>query len=570
MIEKLLIRNYLIIKETEVEFYKGLNILTGETGAGKSIIIDALSLILGERADYSKIKKDQEKLIVEAVFNLKGRKDAEKMLGKLLEGEIVDTESIIIRRELLRKGISRNFINDTPVNISDMKKLGDMIIDIHSQNEHQSLLSKETHLELLDNYSLPVEIKKEYDNNYGELKNRISEYEEMISRKEEFIGNRKMMDFELKEINNINIQNNEDSELENELKKLEHAEDISIALDSAIKVLYEEETSSVTSLKFVIKELKKISTYDNTFEKIIEDIESSYIVVKESSDSLTSYRDKLNFDNNRIEEIRVRLSAITHLKKKYGMNAAQLIERSEVLQKELVFAENFDYELEKILNQIIEIRKKVFQKAKEMFELRKKNSAQLEKKINLMFKEVGLESAEFKVNLTNEEGSEDDLLSVKDGRKLLSLGKNGYNDVEFLIKANKGSEFTPLRKSASGGEISRIMLSIKTVLSEKDKVGILVFDEIDTGISGRIAQKVGKILKSLSKTHQIICITHLPQIAAMSEKHFHVSKAEEGNETIASIRNLTEEEKIVEVAKLLSGEQVTIASKQSAKELINS
>ncbi|MEO8446922.1 MAG: AAA family ATPase, partial [bacterium] len=487
MIEKLLIRNYLIIKETEVEFNKGLNILTGETGAGKSIIIDALSLILGERADYSKIKKDQEKLIVEVVFNLKGKEDAEKMLGELLEGEMINAESVIVRRELLRKGISRNFINDTPVNISDMKKLGDMIIDIHSQNEHQSLLSKETHLELLDNYSLPAEIKNEYDDNYKKLKNRISEYEEMISRKEEFMGNRKMMDFELKEINNINIQKNEDSELENELKKLEHAEDISIALDSAIKVLYEDETSSVTSLRFVIKELKKISSYDNTFEKIIEDIENSYILVKESSDSLTSYRDKLNFDNNRIEEIRVRLSVITHLKKKYGMNAAQLIERAEVLQKELLFAENFDYELEKILNQIIEIRKEVFQIAKEMFELRKKNSAQLEKKINLMFKEVGLESAEFKVNLTNEEGSDEDLLSVKDARKFLSLGKNGYNDVEFLIKANKGSEFTPLRKSASGGEISRIMLSIKTVLSEKDKVGILVFDEIDTGISGRIA-----------------------------------------------------------------------------------
>ncbi|MEO8666128.1 MAG: DNA repair protein RecN [Ignavibacteria bacterium] len=568
MIEKLYIKNYLIIKEAEINFSEGLNILTGETGAGKSIILDALSLILGERADYSIIKKDQEKLIVEGHFNFKNNKGIKRAIAELLPDDEIDPENIILRRELLKKGTSRNFINDSPVNIADLKRFGDIIIDIHSQNEHQSLLNGETHLEVLDNYCMKEDVLKKYVSEFEDLKDSIKIYQELSVKKEEFISKRKFLDFELKEINNLNLQPDEDVEIESELKKLENIENISMALNNSLKLLYEEDTSSAGAINSAIKELKKVSRYDPTFEKIITDLENSYILVKESSDTLNSYMNNLNFDSNNIEKIRQRLSDITHLKKKTGLTVSELITKAETLEKELTFAENFDYEMEKLLKQIAEKREMVFIEAKDINEVRKKGSKELEKKINIILKEVGLESSEFKVVTENNEGEKDALLSVRNGKEFIKLNEKGFNSIEFFIRTNKGADFTALEKTASGGEISRIMLAIKAVLAEKDKIGILVFDEIDAGISGRIASKVGKVLKKLSETHQVISITHLPQIAAMSDRHFHVSKKEQNNETIAGIKNLTEEEKILEVAKLISGEKITDASTKSAIELM--
>jgi len=570
MIESLYIRNYLIIKEAEISFDEGLNILTGETGAGKSIILDALSLILGERADYSKIKKDEDKLIVEGHFNFKKNERVQNLLKKILPGEDINYDLIILRRELLKKGLSRNFINDNPVNISDMKKFGDIIIDIHSQNEHQSLLNRETHINILDNYGTGSEITNNYRKDFYKLKELIRSYEELKSKKEELISKKSFLDFELKELNNLNLTSGEDSELENELNILENTEEISAGIENALKVLYEEDINSIVFINSAIKELKKISEYDNNLENIIRDLESSHILIKESSDSLNSYRDKLNYDSVRIEHVRNRLSGINHLKKKYEMSLDELILKSENLQKELLFADNFDFELDKLLKTINEQKTAVFKKGKEISDKRIKNSKALAKNINVVLKEVGLEVSEFKVNINTVQGNESDMSAIKNGKDFIKPVSNGLDEVEFFIKINKGSDFLPLQKSASGGEISRIMLAIKAVMAEKDNIGILVFDEIDAGISGRIAQKTGKVLKSLSVTHQIICITHLPQIAAMSDRHFHVSKKEINNETLAGIKDLTEEEKVTEVAKLISGVKVTAASTKSALELINS
>lgn len=570
MIETLYIKNYLIIKESEIEFKKGLNILTGETGAGKSIIIDALSMILGERADYSKIKKDEDKLIVEAHFNFKRNPVLSALLKEMLNEDYAETDNVILRRELNKKGTSRNFINDSPVNISDMKKLGDLIIDIHSQNEHQSLLNKDTHLELLDNYCSSEKLLNKYYDDFGELREMINNYKNLQFKKDELISKRKFLEYELKEINNLSLNEGEDEDLEIELKKLENVEYISNSLNVCLGLLTENENSTVNTLSIAIKELKKIIGFDKEIERISEEIENSFIIIKENSDSLFKYRDELNFDSQRIEQIRNRLSDINHLRKKYGMNLSELISKGDSLQRELIFAENFDYELEQLFNSISDKREIVFKEALELSALRKKKSIELQKNINNIFKETGLENGEFKVGIENISGSEDDLFSVKKDKEIFKLGSKGLDEIEFLIKMNKGSDFSSLRKSASGGEVSRIMLAIKTVLSEKDNIGILVFDEIDAGISGRIAQKVGKILKSLSKTHQIICITHLPQIAAMSDRHFHVSKSGNNTGTTAEIKLLNDEEKVMEVAKLVSGEKVTDTSMKSASELINS
>jgi len=569
MIEKLFIKNYLIIKEAEIDFSKGLNILTGETGAGKSIILDALSMLLGERADYSLIKKDEEKLIIEGHFNFIKNKTVNTVLDNILGEEVLNTGNIILRRELFKKGVSRNFINDSPVNISDMKKFGDAIVDIHSQNEHQSLLNKDTHIEILDNFIDNENLNIEYKNDFETLKNLINNYKEVSTKKDELSTKRSFLDFQLKEINNINLSPDEDKILEIELKKLENTEDISIALDNSIKSLFENDINVISELSTAIKELKKISEYDKDFEKILEDLESSYILVRESSESLISHNSELNFDNERTEQLRDRLSSISHLKKKFGLTVNELILKGEKLTDELNFADNFDFEIEKLLKKINLQKEEVYKSAKKISDLRHKKSRELEKEINILLKEIGLDSAEFKVEIKNSEGIEDDFYTIKSGKEFYKISNSGYNDIEFFIKTNKGTDFSALNKSASGGEISRIMLAIKTVLSEKDKIPVLIFDEIDAGISGRIAQKVGKLLHNLSETHQIICITHLPQIAAMSDKHFHVSKKEEKETTVAIIKTLTEEEKVAEVAKLISGEKVTESAKKSAKELIN-
>ena len=568
MIEKLLIKNYLIIKEAEIHFSEGLNILTGETGAGKSIILDALSLLLGERADHSKIKSGDDKLIMEGQFNFTDNKIVENLYKEMFPEDEFNGY-LILRREINTKGINRSFINDTPVNISDMKKFGDVVIDIHSQNEHQSLLSKETHIGILDNYVSDETIFSEYEKGYLDLRKCVSDYKEFISKKEDLLSRKKFLDHDLKEINNVNIQPGEDEEIETELDRLENSEEISSSLSISLEGLSENDFNALNIISAAVKELKKISDYDKNFEKLIEDLESSYILIKETSSSLLNYNNDLNFDPVRIEHLRSRLLAINSLKRKHELDIPELLEKAENIQKDLTFAENFDHEIDKLDKKISVMKSELFSLAEKISDKRIKRAKDLEKEINKLLKEVGLESAEFKVDIKKNISDSENEFTVKKGKENYELSQNGINNIEFLIRTNKGMELSPLRKSASGGEISRIMLAIKTVLSENDNIGILVFDEIDAGISGRIAQKVGNTLKKLAVSHQIICITHLPQIAANSDRHFNVSKSDENNETKAYINILDDNEKINEVAKLLSGEKITESTINSAKELIS-
>lgn len=564
MIEKLFIKNYLIIKEAEINFSNGLNVLTGETGAGKSIILDALGMILGERADYSLIRKDSDKMIIEGYFDF----NSNNKVKNLLESLEVENENgyVIIRRDLLKRGISRNFINDVPVNISDLKELGNLIIDIHSQNEHQSLLNKETHIGILDKYIKNDKLIADYKKSFTGLKESIETYENLISKKDEFVTRKEFLEFQLKEINDINPIENEDEELETELNKMENSEEISNALNTAINHIYESDINAINEISSAVKELKKITKFDSSLEENIKILEESFINIKEVSSSLISYNGGVNFDAERIEFIRDRLGRLNFLKKKYRLTVNEIIEKTSEITQELKIAENFDYETEQTAKRIKESRAVVYKTAKELSEIRKKKSKELEKNITIILKDVGLESAEFKVNFETYKSSAENNF-IENNVLLLS---EGFDDVEFFIKTNKGSDFSPLKKSASGGEISRVMLAIKSVLSDSDDIEILVFDEIDAGISGKTADKVGKVLKKLSKSHQIISITHLPQIASQSNSHYFVSKKDINKETITEIKKLSEEDKVIEIAKLISGDKITESGINSARELINS
>ena len=568
MLEKLFIKNYLIIKDAELYFSKGLNILTGETGAGKSIILDALGLILGERADYSILRNENEKLVVEGHFNFLRNRTIKNFLDeKDLSVSNGENVLVIIRRELNKKGVSRNFINDTPVNSAELKELGDLIIDIHSQNEHQSLLRGETHCSFLDNFLKDNTVLSHFREKYYEFKELVDKYNSLIIQKDIITEKKSYIDFQLKEINNVNLKQNEDEELEAELNKMENSEDISLSLTNAVNYLYDNENSILSGLAYTIKELKRALKYDSELEKIILSLEENYTSIKVSSDEIRNYINSINFDPQIIETTRTRLGQITFLKKKYNLKVNELILKANNLKEELNLSENFDAELEKLQNDIFNKRKVLFDSALKLSKERQSVNKTLEKKVNSYFKDVGLESAEFRTDIKPVYSAKEDLFSFKKDNELFKITQNGINEIEFLIKANKGGEFTPLRKTASGGEISRIMLSLKAALSGKDNIPILVFDEIDAGISGRVAGKVGKVLSELAKSHQIISITHLPQIASMGDSNYYVSKKEVNGKTVAEIKSLTEEEVIEEVARLLSGEQITAASKVTAKEL---
>jgi DNA repair protein RecN (Recombination protein N) len=568
VLEKLFIKNYLIIKEAELTFSKGLNILTGETGAGKSIILDALGLILGYRADYSIIKDENVKLVIEGHFDFSKSNTVIPFLReKQLSLDDRNSGYVIIRRELNKKGISRNFINDTPVTTTDLRELGDLIIDIHSQNEHQSLLRKETHCEFLDNFLKDNSIVNDYYTKYKEYKEITEKYEYLILKKDELLEKKSYIDFQLKEINNVNPIPNEDEELEAELNKMENSEDISISLMNSINYLYENENNVLSWLSLSVKEVKRAAKYDAGLEKVISTLEENYLSLKNSTEEIRDYINSINFDPQVIDHVRNRLGQITFLKKKYNLKLGELINKAKDLTEQLNLTENVDQEIEKLQKELSGKQIELFSSAENLSKERKIANKALEKKVNSYFKEVGLESAEFKTQIEPVLAKEENNFSYKKGKTLFKITDSGIDDIEFLIKANKGSDFSPLRKTASGGEISRIMLSLKASLSGKDNIPILVFDEIDAGISGRVAGKVGKLLHDLSRTHQIISITHLPQIAAMSDNHYYVSKKDNKNETIAEINSLKEEDVINEVARLLSGERITEASKVTAREL---
>ncbi len=365
MIERLYIKNYLIIKEANIEFTPGLNILTGETGAGKSIIIDALSLILGERADYSIIREKDEKLIVEGILDFTMINKNKKIVRdneiiKFLRSKNIPSlnedkeeyNTIIIRRELFKKGISRSFINDYPISINDLKEFGKLIIDIHSQNEHQLLLDKNTHILQLDEYVKREDknfnsLYEEYEKYYLEYKNIIEELKDLINRKNEFISRKEFLEFQLREINNINPQEREDEILEKELSKLENVEEITHSVSNCLELLSGERINIIGNIHFIIKEINKLTKYDIQFSDILKDLETIYTILKELNNSLSNYITNIDFNNARIEEIRERLGQISFLKKKYRMTINELIEKSEQLKKDLNFAENYDFEIEK-------------------------------------------------------------------------------------------------------------------------------------------------------------------------------------------------------------------------------
>lgn len=564
MIKSLLIKDYILIEKIKVDFDSGLNIITGETGVGKSIIIDAMNLLIGEKASGDLVRTGAEKAIVEGIFDISDNQNVINFLG---ENNYDINDELIIRREMLKKGSSRSFINDSPAPLSHLKALGEFIIDLHGQHEHQSLLRTETHLKFLDNFGNLDKLIEEYRVHYNNLKKLYSRLDELKNIEKSTKEKRDLYEFQAKEIDAINPKSGEIEDLQSKLNILENSEKLYETTTRLFEILYESDNAVYDQLIKARNLIDDLARIDKEFANLKPDLNSLISVVDEISKFVQSYSSRIEFNPELLEEYRERLGSLFLLAKKYGGSLENVIVYRNKIEKELQLAENFDEEIKKIEEDIEHERKLCSDAAIRLSEKRRDVAEKISKSIVSILKDLGTNNASFEVVFRNK-NTNDPRSFVKLGNEFYEANTNGFDEVEFYISTNPGEELKPLAKVASGGEVSRIMLALKTILAKSDRLPLMVFDEIDVGISGRIAQKVGKALRNLSEYHQIIAITHLPQIAGFSNAHYIVEKKIKDGRSVTTIRKLTEEEKVFEIARLISGEDITPASIENARNLI--
>ena len=562
MIKSLYIKDFALIDELDVQFQSGLNVLTGQTGAGKSIIIGALHMILGERADTDVIRKGADKAISEASIFV-GRND---YLQTVLEEQSVDyREELILRREIRQHG-SRAFINDTPVNISVLKQVGDQLVDLHGQYDHQLLLKEENHQGVIDQFDSIEPVMEAYQKEYRAMQDLQKELRDLKKKERELRDKTELYQFQVKELETAELDPHEEDELEAEMNLLDNAEDLDQKASAITEIGNGEDVSLMDMLNTIKLNLEDMARIEPEFQTYLEEVTTARISIQETIQFAERYRDGIEFNPQRLEKLRQRQSELNRLQKKYQRPISDLIAYLNEIKAELNVAENFDLEIERIEKKIQNQANILKGKTVNLHEERKAIGRQLSEEIVNSLKNLGIQHGQFRVNVVWR-FSENGWIEI-DGKKV-ACSEDGCDDVRFFISTNKGEDPKPLATIASGGEVSRVMLSLKSILAREQKLPVMIFDEIDTGISGEISEKVGREMRKLSERCQIVAITHQPQIASQAHKHYKVQKVEEGERTVTRIIPLTDEEHIREVAGLMSGEQITESALTSAKELID-
>lgn len=563
MLKVLHIENYALIEQMEIVFSPGLNILTGETGAGKSIILGAIGLVLGERANSDIIRQDASSAIVEAVLAV-----PKSLYSDLFDDEEIlgsDSEGLLIRREVHRAGKSRCFVNDVPVPLSKLIQLGDRLVDLHGQHEHQALLKVDKHLEYLDNFGVDIHLRTQVAELYKKWRVLETQFRE-IEQKEKLLNAQKdLFEFQLHEIEKIDPKPDEDVLLEQEERILQNAEKLFETTKQLTELLYEGEGSVSEKLASVHGLLSELSGVDPIFREWVKITEDTRVALEDMLRAIASYTNKIEYNPQRLEEIRDRLAQLSRLKKKYGGTLAQVFQYKAEVKRNLDQTESFSEQIDFLSKEIKETLHALTQVSKALSQERQTVAKNLEAAIEQVMKELGLSNGIFQVMVKQKEDPEGPI--EIDGVRY-AVSPLGIDTAEFFVSLNPGEPPKPLVQVASGGEISRLMLAMKSVLAKADAVPVLIFDEIDTGISGRIAYVVGQYLKKLAKSHQVICITHLPQIASMGDVHFRVSKEVKENRTYTSICSIEGDERVIEIAKLIGGERITESTLNSAKELL--
>lgn len=567
MLKSLVIKNYALIEELEVDFSSGLVIVTGETGSGKSIIIDALGLILGARGSADTVRKGADRAVVEGTFHIAGNG---RLHAILEENGIAPDEDLIVRREVSAKGQSRCFIADSPATLALQKQVGELLVDLHGQHEHQSLLRLDTHIAMLDDFGGLDGMVGEFQAARRKLRDTAAELDDLRRRERQLAEKREFYEFQIAEIDAITPRAGEEEELGRELKILENAERLFAATGNLYGMLYDGEQSVHDLLVIVRNQLQDLSGIDGQFAEAAKECSSAEAVVSELAKFIQAYNARVEFNPERLDSLRDRLGKLALLKRKYGGSVESTLAHRETIGSEVLLAENFNEVIERLTKELDESRALCASVAGRLSSKRHDIARKVDAAVVEELGKLGVAHAKFTTRITQAEsaGGDGGADYVNAGRKMFRLNARGYDDVEFLISTNLGEEVMPLVRVASGGEVSRIMLALKSILAKSDRLPVLIFDEIDVGVSGRVAQAVGRSLKNLSNFHQIIAITHLPQIAGLADAHFAVEKKVRGSRTTTGMRRLSLDEQVREVARLLSGAEVTDAGLIGARELM--
>jgi DNA repair protein RecN (Recombination protein N) len=565
MLQSLYVRDYALIEELEMEFGSGLNIITGATGAGKSILIGAMSMILGERANTDVVRGDASKAVVEGIFD-----DADtERIRAVLEENAIETDPlprVILRRKITERG-SRGFVNDTPATLDVMRAVAAELIDLHGQHEHQSLLRTETHLRLLDSFGGLGGLVEHYQQKRAEVAELVEEREALADRERELRQQKELYEFQIEEIDEVDPQPGEEEELEAERRVLENAEQLYASTQGLYEMLFEDENAVHDQLVVARNDLQDLARIDDAFEEHVDEIESAQIIVSELANFLQDYNAHIEFDPQRLEEIRERITEIEKLKRKYGGTLEAVLEHRKEIGEQYELAQDFEGNLERLDAQIEEAQADLTDAALRLSSKRQEVAGRIEDAILDELATLGMPDSQFDVRFTAQEDP-DGWIRPEDEDTRYRAFETGMDQVEFYISTNVGVPPMPLAEVASGGEISRIMLALKTILAKSERLPILVFDEIDVGISGDMARRVGESMHDLARYHQIITITHLPQIAALGDRHYKVEKIVEDGTTKTTIHRLDEDEQATQVASLISGEEVTDAALKNARELM--
>ncbi|OFY62678.1 MAG: DNA repair protein RecN [Bacteroidetes bacterium RBG_13_43_22] len=549
MLVKLYVQNYALIKDLDVELEDGLTIITGETGAGKTILLGALSLILGNRADTSVLLEKDQKCVVEGTFRID-----EYDLAEFFSSNELDHEPVtILRREINPAGKSRAFINDTPVTVNLLKELGDRLIDIHSQHQTLMLSDNSFQLNVIDSFAGTVKLLDEYKTAYHKYRSLRKEYNEVKDKADRNKADLEYYQFQVNQLEDAKLAEGEQEELEREQELLSHAEEIKLALGNASGLFSSDGNSILASLREARINLSKIKDFFPQGEELLNRTESSYVDLNDIAGELEKLASSVEADPGRLSRLNDRLDTIYALIQKHRVGSLnELIIKREELKKlvsSIITSDDRMVELESLLIKETDNLKKL---AGEISAKRKAVLHDVEKKITDLLKQLGMPNARFRILLAN----------------LQDFISTGTDHADFLFSANKQVEPENLARIASGGELSRVMLSLKSLLTKNTNLPTIIFDEIDAGVSGEVADKVGQILAGMGKYMQVVNITHLPQVASRGKRHYHVYKDESSHETITRIKLLSTDERVIEVARLLSGSEITETAIKNAKELI--
>lgn len=550
MLKQLYIKNFTLIDELNIQMHPGFSVITGETGAGKSIILGAIGLLLGNRADSKSIKAGRDRCVIEAHFDLSKYDMQQFFTDNDIDEDLSDT---IIRRELTAAGKSRAFINDTPVSLTKMRELGEQLVDIHSQHQNLLLQKEDFQLNVVDIIAQDEKQRKNYEVAYNQYKQANQKLNALKAEIEKNRENEDFLRFQFKELDEAQLQNGEQEELEQEYEMLSHSEDIKTALYQADNHLSGDDGNIIERLKQISEQLANIKDVYPEVTELLERIDSSYIELKDIAQEVNGLTDHVEFDPARLETINERLDKLNSLQQKFHVrDLGELIETYHQLKEQLSHIDHSDEDVEALEQEVAQLLEKAQKQAKELTAIRTRAAKKVEEEMKQRLIPLGIPNVRFSISLTEK-----------------PLSHDGGDKVSFLFSANKSTPLQPVTQVASGGEIARVMLSLKAMISGAVKLPTIIFDEIDTGVSGKIAEKMAQIMVEMGNhERQVLSITHLPQIAAMGSHHYKVSKEETDEGTISRMTELSQQERVQEIAQMLSGSDVSEAALANAKELL--